>query len=83
MICPNGTVSSEDKTYCMLQQHILRKNPIDQSTAPLKGHPLLFHSAFFSSNLNSNLINHESSANYSICKTEGAYCQHNFFGPVY
>lgn len=62
-------------THCVPVKHFTAKSD--------RGEPLVYHAGIFSTAISSNSSNDTNQSDYSICKTQGAYCTKGYFGPVF
>lgn len=82
--CPLNTVTSEDRSYCIPMKHFIATQPLYEGAKPDQVAPLVYHSSVFSSVMKENFTSADpSDAQYKVCATQGAYCMHGFFGPVF
>ncbi|CDW77764.1 UNKNOWN [Stylonychia lemnae] len=72
--CPINTYPSADHKNCIVENHIALKSS--------NGHSYLYHFSFFDTYLNENSSTAHNSLNYKLCKSQGGFCQNNFFGPL-
>lgn len=59
--CPDNTITSTDKTYCIPVKHFAALGD--------KNYPLVYHSAVFSTVLSENSTETPDTVNYRVCKT--------------
>lgn len=62
-------------THCVPVKHFAGKND--------RGDPIVYHTGIFSTVVTQNSSYNPFFSDYSICKTQGAYCTKGYFGPVF
>lgn len=72
--CPLNSFATSDKSSCIPDEHVVAISAVDER-------PFLYHSNFFSSILSERSSTSPNNMHYQLCATQGAFCQHGFFGP--
>ena len=74
--CPPNTVPSVDQTRCVPKDQITWKSETTRD-------PLVYYSWMFSTSQTKAQHNKSLGKINSVCKSQGPYCSHGFYGPVF